>query len=50
MVHWPSNNIYKAWKAYGGTDSIIAEIQESIEKKKGSFKFTREESKKTREN
>src|SRR3990167_1937746 len=29
---------------------IIAEIQESIEKKKGSFKFTREESKKTREN
>src|SRR3989338_3098451 len=29
---------------------IIAEIQENIEKKKGSFKFTREESKKTREN
>jgi len=29
---------------------IIVEIQESIEKKKGSFKFTREESKKTREN
>ncbi|PIW34761.1 MAG: RNA-binding protein, partial [Nitrosopumilales archaeon CG15_BIG_FIL_POST_REV_8_21_14_020_33_23] len=26
------------------------EIQDSIEKKKGSFKFTREESKKTREN
>ncbi len=29
---------------------IIAEIQSNIEKKKGSFKFTREESKKTREN
>ena len=29
---------------------IISEIQENIEKKKGSFKFTREESKKTREN
>ncbi len=29
---------------------IIAEIQSSIEKKKGSFKFTREDSKKTREN
>ena len=29
---------------------IIVEIQENIEKKKGSFKFTREESKKTREN
>ena len=29
---------------------IISEIQTSIEKKKGSFKFTREESKKTREN
>jgi len=29
---------------------IIAEIQTDIEKKKGSFKFTREESKKTREN
>jgi len=29
---------------------IIAEIQSSIEKKKGTFKFTREESKKTREN
>ncbi len=29
---------------------IIAEIQTNIEKKKGSFKFTREESKKTREN
>ena len=29
---------------------IIAEIQTDIEKKKGSFKFTKEESKKTREN
>ena len=29
---------------------IISEIQSNIEKKKGSFKFTREESKKTREN
>jgi len=29
---------------------IIAEIQTNMEKKKGSFKFTREESKKTREN
>lgn len=29
---------------------IIADIQSNIEKKKGSFKFTREESKKTREN
>ena len=29
---------------------IIEEIQTNIEKKKGSFKFTREESKKTREN
>ena len=29
---------------------IIAEIQTNIEKKKGSFKFTREESKKTRDN
>ncbi len=29
---------------------IIVEIQTNIEKKKGSFKFTREESKKTREN
>jgi len=29
---------------------IIAEIQSNIEKKKGSFKFTREDSKKTREN
>lgn len=29
---------------------IIEEIQDNIEKKKGSFKFTREESKKTREN
>ena len=29
---------------------IIVEVQNSIEKKKGSFKFTREESKKTREN
>jgi translation initiation factor 2 subunit 1 len=29
---------------------IIIEIQTDIEKKKGSFKFTREESKKTREN
>ena len=29
---------------------IIAEIQSNIEKKKGAFKFTREESKKTREN
>jgi translation initiation factor 2 subunit 1 len=29
---------------------IIAEIEANIEKKKGSFKFTREESKKTREN
>ena len=29
---------------------IIAEIETNIEKKKGSFKFTREESKKTREN
>ena len=29
---------------------IITEIQTNIEKKKGSFKFTREESKKTREN
>jgi len=29
---------------------IISEIQTGIEKKKGSFKFTREESKKTREN
>ncbi len=29
---------------------IIAEIQANIEKKKGVFKFTREESKKTREN
>jgi len=29
---------------------IISEIQTNIEKKKGSFKFTREESKKTREN
>ena len=29
---------------------IISEIQSNIEKKKGTFKFTREESKKTREN
>ena len=29
---------------------IIADIQANIEKKKGTFKFTREESKKTREN
>jgi len=29
---------------------IVEEIQTNIEKKKGSFKFTREESKKTREN
>ena len=29
---------------------IITEIQTNIEKKKGSFKFTREESKKTRDN
>ena len=29
---------------------IIEEIQKNIEKKKGSFKFTREDSKKTREN
>ncbi len=29
---------------------IITEIQSNIEKKKGSFKFTREDSKKTREN
>jgi translation initiation factor 2 subunit 1 len=29
---------------------IIAEIQTDIEKKKGTFKFSREESKKTREN
>ena len=29
---------------------IIAEIETNIEKKKGSFKFTREESRKTREN
>ena len=29
--------------------SILAEIQQKIEKKKGTFKFTREESKKTRE-
>ncbi len=29
---------------------IIAEIQTDVEKKKGSFKFTREDSKKTREN
>jgi len=29
---------------------IIAEIETNIEKKKGSFKFTREESKKTRDN
>jgi len=29
---------------------IIEEIQTNIEKKKGSFKFTREDSKKTREN
>jgi len=29
---------------------IISEIQTNIEKKKGSFKFTREDSKKTREN
>ncbi len=29
---------------------IIAEIQTNIEKKKGSFKFTREDSRKTREN
>ena len=29
---------------------IISEIQTNIEKKKGSFKFTREESKKTRDN
>ncbi|MDH3695896.1 MAG: S1 RNA-binding domain-containing protein [Nitrosopumilus sp.] len=29
---------------------IITEVQSNIEKKKGSFKFTREESKKTREN
>lgn len=29
---------------------IILEIQQNIEKKKGSFKFTREDSKKTREN
>ena len=29
---------------------IISEIQNNIEKKKGSFKFTREDSKKTRDN
>jgi translation initiation factor 2 subunit 1 len=29
---------------------IIIEIQNNIEKKKGSFKFTREDSKKTRDN
>jgi len=29
---------------------IIAEIQADIEKKKGSFKFAREESRKTRDN
>ena len=29
---------------------IIEEIETSIEKKKGSFKFTREDSKKTRDN
>ena len=29
---------------------VIAEIQTGIEKKKGTFKFTREESKKTRDN
>ncbi len=29
---------------------VISQIQSNIEKKKGSFKFTREESKKTREN
>ncbi len=29
---------------------IIEEIQTNIEKKKGLFKFTREDSKKTREN
>jgi len=29
---------------------IIVEIQSNIEKKKGSFKFTREDSRKTREN
>ena len=29
---------------------IIADIQSNIEKKKGTFTFTREESKKTREN
>ena len=30
--------------------TIIQEIQTNIEKKKGSFNFTREDSKKTREN
>jgi translation initiation factor 2 subunit alpha (aeIF-2a) len=29
---------------------IISEVQTDIEKKKGTFKFSREESKKTREN
>ena len=37
MVYWPSNNIYKVWKAYGGTDSIINEIQEAINSKKKDF-------------
>jgi translation initiation factor 2 subunit 1 len=29
---------------------ILQEVQQNIEKKKGEFKFTREDSKKTREN
>lgn len=37
IVYLPTNRIYKNWKAYGGDDAIIKEIQDTINSKKKDF-------------
>jgi len=40
MIYLPSNRIYKNWKAYGGTDSIINEVLKIINSRKKDFEST----------
>jgi len=34
LIYYPSNDIYKCWKFYGGNDLIIEEIKKAISNKK----------------
>jgi len=34
LIYWPSNDIYKNWKFYGSSDSVIEEVNKAINNKK----------------